>query len=52
MKSILSFLEFLIGNREKRERGREEAYLAQSTDRYDLEYRIRELDRESRSRPS
>jgi DNA topoisomerase VI subunit B len=30
---------------EERERKHEEAYLAQATDGYDLEYRIRELDR-------
>ncbi|OFJ50264.1 hypothetical protein BA896_014785 [Janthinobacterium lividum] len=30
---------------ERRERAVEEAYLAESTDRYDLEYRMRELAR-------
>ena len=35
---------------EERERKHEEAYLAQATDRYDLEYRIRELDRTRHAR--
>ena len=52
MKTILSFLKFLSKNSEQREREREEAYLAQSTDRYDLEYRMRKLDRQSQSRPA
>lgn len=35
---------------EERELKRQEAYLAQATDRYDLEYRIRELDRTRHAR--
>jgi len=35
---------------EERELKHQEAYLAQATDRYDLEYRIRELDRTRRAR--
>ena len=35
---------------EERERKHQDAYLAQATDRYDLEYRIRELDRTRRAR--
>jgi hypothetical protein len=35
---------------EERELKYQEAYLAQATDRYDLEYRIRELDRTRRAR--
>jgi DNA topoisomerase VI subunit B len=35
---------------EEREFKHQEAYLAQATDRYDLEYRIRELDRTRRAR--
>jgi hypothetical protein len=35
---------------EERELKHQEAYLAQATDRYDLEYRIRELDRTRHAR--
>jgi hypothetical protein len=35
---------------EERELKYQEAYLAQATDRYDLEYRIRELDRTRKAR--
>lgn len=46
MNSIISFLKNWAESTERRERERREAYLAQSTDIYDLEYRLRELDRE------
>ena len=36
---------WLVLNGDHRERAYEEAYLAESTDRYDLEYRMRELSR-------
>lgn len=36
---------FLTQTAEHRERAYEEAYLAESTDRYDLEFRMRELAR-------
>ncbi len=36
---------FLSQSPDHRERAYEEAYLAESTDRYDLEYRMRELSR-------
>jgi hypothetical protein len=36
---------FLSGDTDHRERAYEEAYLAESTDRYDLEFRMRELSR-------
>ena len=36
---------FLSQGPDHRERAYEEAYLAESTDRYDLEYRMRELAR-------
>jgi len=51
MKSVLNFLRLLIEGGKESERERQEAYLAESTDIYDLEYRIRELDRESRHKP-
>lgn len=36
---------FFSVDSEQRERDRQEAYLAESGDRYELEYRMRELDR-------
>ncbi|KAB8042514.1 DUF3563 family protein [Janthinobacterium aquaticum] len=36
---------YLLQSDDHRERAYEEAYLAESTDRYDLEYRMRELSR-------
>jgi len=46
LKTAAAQLATYIGqSSEERERKHEEAYLAQATDRYDLEYRIRELDR-------
>lgn len=52
MKSIFSFFKRLTESSKRREREREEAYLAESTDIYDLEYRIRELDREIHLKPA
>lgn len=43
-------LTYIGQSTEERERKRQEAYLAQATDRYDLEYRIRELDRTCNAR--
>ena len=46
LRSAAAQLATYIGQSvEERELKRQEAYLAQATDRYDLEYRIRELDR-------
>jgi Protein of unknown function (DUF3563) len=45
MKLIWDFLRRLAEPLERRERDREQAYLAQSTDMYDLESRMREIDR-------
>lgn len=44
MNLIQHFLDWLTESEEARERRVAEAYLAQATDRIDLEYRIRELD--------
>lgn len=43
-------LTYIGQSTEERESKRQEAYLAQATDRYDLEYRIRELDRTHHAR--
>lgn len=43
---------FLTGNSEARELRLQQAYLAEATDLYDLEYRSREWDRKARSNPS
>jgi Protein of unknown function (DUF3563) len=51
MKAIFDLLRRLAESPERREREREDAYLAESTDIYDLEYRMRELDHRNR-RPS
>jgi hypothetical protein len=50
MKGIFDVLRYLAESPERREREREDAYLAESTDIYDLEYRMRELDRRNRQR--
>ena len=42
---VKSISDFLSQSPDHRERAYEEAYLAESTDRYDLEYRMRELSR-------
>lgn len=45
-RTLLSRIQtFLTQTTEHRERAYEEAYLAESTDRYDLEFRMRELSR-------
>lgn len=49
MKAIFDLFIRLAESPERRERERQEAYLAESTDLYDLEYRIRQLDRVDRS---
>jgi Protein of unknown function (DUF3563) len=52
MKLISVFLRRLAERLERRERDREQAYLAQSTDIYDLESRMREVDRAKQLRPN
>jgi len=49
MKAIFDLFRRLAESTERRERDRQEAYLAESTDIYDLEYRMQELDRRNRS---
>ncbi len=51
MQSILNFFHRLAQAGERREQERQEAYLAKATDINDLEYRIRELERQSRDFP-
>jgi len=48
MKAIFDLFRRMAENDERRERERRDAYLAESTDIYDLEYRIEQLDRETR----
>lgn len=38
---------FLTKTADERKKARDDAYLAEATDLYDLEYRMRKLDRES-----
>jgi hypothetical protein len=45
MKQIARFLNWLTAGIAEGERTRREAYLAQASDHYDLEVRMRELDR-------
>ena len=45
MKAIFDLFRRLVETPERREREGQEAYLAESTDRHDLEYRIQQLDR-------
>ena len=52
MKYIWHVARRLAEHYERRERERRNAYLAQSADLYDLERRMRELDRESRRIPA
>ena len=52
MKYLLNLFGRLAEGYERRERERREAYLAQSTDLYDLEYRMRQLDRDTRRVPA
>jgi hypothetical protein len=52
MKRILHFLSHLADYDQRREQRRREAYLAEATDVYDLEQRMRELDRQSTRPPS
>jgi hypothetical protein len=52
MKSIISFFEKWAESAERRECERRETYLVRSADIDDLEYRLRELDREAGPAPS
>jgi hypothetical protein len=52
MKRIPHFLSQLADYEERREQRRREAYLAEAADLYDLEQRMRELDRQSTRPPS
>jgi hypothetical protein len=47
MKHIARFFDWLNAGIAESDRRRREAYLAQSSDHCDLEYRMRELERES-----
>jgi hypothetical protein len=49
MKAILDFFRRLAESPERRERERQDAYLAESIDLYDLEFRMRQLDRKNRA---
>lgn len=46
MKPLIQLLDWLTANIAKGERRRHEAYLAQASDPCDLEYRMRQLERE------
>jgi hypothetical protein len=48
MKAIFDLFRRMAESDERRERERRDAYLAESSDIYDLEYRMRQLDRETR----
>jgi hypothetical protein len=51
LRAAIAQLATYIGqSADERELKYQEAYLAQATDRYDLEYRIRELDRTRHAR--
>lgn len=52
MESVFTFIRRLLESSERREQERKEAYLAGSTDLYDLEYRMRELERQDRRQPA
>ena len=52
MKRIPHFLSQLADYEGRREQRRREAYLAEAADLYDLEQRMRELDRQSTRPPS
>jgi hypothetical protein len=45
LASVAGFLSVLAQSPEDRQRARQEAYLAEATSLYDLEWRMRELDR-------
>ncbi len=51
MKFIMNFFNDLAKSDERRELEREEAYLSKSADIHDLEYRMRELEREKKVFP-
>ena len=46
------FFTLFTESSERREWKRREAYLAESTDIYDLEFRMRKLDRQDQSKPA
>jgi hypothetical protein len=48
MSKIFELLKSLVANDEQYQRRAEEAYLAQSVDNYDLERRMRQIDRGQR----
>ncbi|MCG5074789.1 DUF3563 family protein [Paraburkholderia tagetis] len=50
MYLLSRFFLFLTKSYETAQKEREEAYLAESADIYDLEYRMRKLDREKAGR--
>ena len=47
---FVSFFKQLVKSSERIEAERQEAYLAESVDIYDLEYRMRELDRKNQTK--
>lgn len=51
MKFIMKFFSDLAKSDACREQERQEAYLAKSVDIHDLEYRMRELEREKKVFP-
>ena len=48
MKAIVDLFRGFAQSSERRERERQDVYLAESVDIYELEYRVRELDRRNR----
>ena len=52
MKRIFTLFKPLFESAERREQQRREAYLAASTDLYDLEYRMRKLDQRDQPKPA
>ena len=46
MKTVVEFVKKLLASITQTEQQRREAYLAKSADIHDLEYRMRELDRQ------
>ncbi|MFC3107585.1 DUF3563 family protein [Undibacterium arcticum] len=49
---FVSFFKQLVKSSERREAERQEAYFAESVDIYDLEYRMRALDRKNQTKPT
>jgi hypothetical protein len=52
MKPVFTLFKALFESIERREWQRREAYLAASTDLYDLEYRLRKLDQQDQLKPA